>query len=160
MAKDNSVLSQIANHSSLEEFASRSYRDLANWCDLNDWVGAASFFRKESKEELDHCLAFEEYACDRGETVKMKAQEAIQQPDSLLASFSSALFLEKSVLGALQVINTTAVLQHDGDVVRFLQKYLEIGVKSIKELTVIVTWLTRAGNDVAALQSIDRSLGN
>lgn len=154
------ILNKIADHAGSEEGASRAYRALANWCDINNWIGSAKWFRGESREELDHCLAFEEYAIDRGQAVVVDGQKTLATMTSarLVDAFSAALELESKVMAELQSLSATAHKEGDYDAVRFLQKYLEIGTVSIKNLQVHVSWLERAGTDQAALQAFDRAI--
>lgn len=155
-----SILKKVADHATSEEGASRAYRALANWCDINNWIGSASWFRAEAKDELAHCMAFEEYAIDRGQISVVGPQKTLATMENarLVDAFTAALELEKKVMAELQTLSSNAHNEGDYDVVRFLQEYLAIGVKSIKDLEVHVSWLDRAGTDQAALQAFDREI--
>ena len=56
------ALSEQANH---ELYASHCYRAMAIWCDDSDYNGYASFFQKQSTEELEHADQFIRHLLDR-----------------------------------------------------------------------------------------------
>jgi ferritin len=157
------VVQMLADHIASEEKASRTYRYFQSWCGLNGWPGTEAYFMAESKDELTHMEAFQAYVDDVWPSLKPPAvdsQDAIAIPIvNLVDCFTAALQLEKDVLGQLNAIGSQAVTEGNFDVLRFLQRFTEIGVNSIRELTTYVQQLKLAGSDAAALLGFDSEIG-
>lgn len=159
---DASVLAAMAAHVNQEERASRIYRQLSAWCEWQSWVGSAALFRREAVEEQGHAQQWQDYVLDRGGMVSLASQEALTPggpQDALLAPYQAALNAEQMILSMIEGLSSQAAEAGDWDAVRFMSAYTEAGVKQIRELTVWVAWLKRAGTDMAALQAFDRDIG-
>jgi ferritin len=160
-----SVISAMAAHVNIEEQASRMYRQLSAWCERESWVGCAEFFRKEASEEYGHAQAFQDYVLDRRGMVMLGTQYAMTDADlpggwqNLVECFRSSLAVEEEVLANVNAMAGRAIEVGDLDAVRFLQKYSEIGVSSIRDLDVWIDTLTRASGDIAAMQAFDCRMG-
>lgn len=157
------VLQMLADHIASEEKASRTYRYFQSWCGLNGWPGTESYFEAESKDELTHMQAFQSYVDDTWPNLKpppLDSQDAIAIPvNGLVDCFTAALQLEKDVLAQLNAIGSQAVAESNFDVLRFLQRFTDIGIQSIRELTTYVQQLKLAGSDPAALLGFDSEIG-
>lgn len=159
------VVADMAAHVNEEERVSRLYRQLAAWCERESWVGCAAFFRKEAAEEYEHAQAFQDYVLDRRGTVLLGTQFALTEADlpggwsDLVEAFRASLAAEVAVLANVNRMTAAAIAQGDADVLRFLHKYSEIGVNSIRDLDVWIETLTRAAGDIAAMQAFDCRMG-
>ena len=49
-----------------EEYSSRLYLQMASWCEVNGFSGAANFIYAQAEEEREHMLKFIHYLNDRG----------------------------------------------------------------------------------------------
>lgn len=152
----------LARHIASEEKASRTYRYFQSWCALNGFPGSEKWFRNESKDELRHMRAFQEYVNDVWEGIDpppVQGQSEISEiPGNLLSCFQAALNLEKFVLGQLNDISEKADEEGDADAERFLQEFTKIGIESIRELTTFVQQLELADDDPSALLVFDSNL--
>lgn len=159
-----SVISALAAHVAIEERASRLYRQLSAWCEKMSWVGCAEFFRKEAAEEYGHAQAFQDYVLDRRGMVVLGTQYAMTEADlpggwqNLIECFRSSLAVEEEVLANVNAMAGRAMSANDVDAWRFLEKYAEIGVRSIRDLDVWIDQLTRAAGDIAALLNFDHRM--
>jgi ferritin len=153
----------LAEHICSEEKAARAYRYLQSWCGLNGFPGSEAFFMAESSDEIVHMNQFQAYVDDRWTSTTPPPIESqlsmTSSPKSLLECFSSALALEKTVLAQLNSITVKATVEGDGDAIRFLTAFQEVGVESIRQLTTYTQQLTLANGDACALLLFDNEIG-
>ena len=157
------TISMLAEHICSEEKAARAYRYLQSWCGLNGFPGSEAFFMAESSDEIVHMNQFQAYVDDRWTSTTPPPIESqlsmTSSPKSLLECFSSALALEKTVLAQLNSITVKATVEGDGDAIRFLTAFQEVGVESIRQLTTYTQQLTLANGDACALLLFDNEIG-
>jgi ferritin len=84
--------------------ASQLYLSASIWCDANDLIGMANFFKSESHDERQHALAMIEFANKRSIPV---ALSSLQTPD---ASWETPEDLWADVLTS-EMENTQALLK-------------------------------------------------
>lgn len=157
------TMTMLADHICSEEKAARAYRYLQSWCGLNGFPGSEAFFMAESADETIHMNQFQAYIDDRWASTTpppIESQPAMTSPPkSLLECFSSALTLEKTVLAELNAITVQACKDGDGDAIRFLTAFQEVGIESIRQLTTYTQQLTLANGDACALLLFDNEIG-
>jgi ferritin len=138
----------------LEGFAVLVYRAVSNAAS-KAWPGFERWAGKEAREEYGHFEAMQDYMNDRGAQAVVPTIQAPPGIGSLPKAWSEAMLrLEKQVLEHLQTI--VALGEDDPDVERFLFPYLAIQTESINALMVLVERLKLAGDDMCAVQAIDR----
>ena len=149
----------LSEHIASEELASRTYRFFKSWCGLNGWPGCEAYFLAESKDELEHMFAFQDYVDDRYPLLAPPPiggqPEIVLPPTSLLQCFTSALALERKVLEQINAIGRSAIDEADYDTIRFIQPFTKIGIESIRELTTFTQQLQIAGDSASALLQFD-----
>lgn len=154
------LIEALAEHVNVEEMAGRTYRQLSYWADREAWDGTQEWMLGEADDEYSHAQEFADYVAMRGgPVVLLQFQKEFAQmdlPATLPEAYKQALELEQSVMDSLIQLSLQAD-EDDPDVVRFLQKYLEIGTKSIYDLQTWVTQLDRIKGDAGALWMWDRA---
>ena len=155
---DGTILGKMAAHIAAEENASRIYRQFSAWCEQENWVGSAAFFRREAAEERQHAQEWQDYVLDRGGVVTIEPAVAALQCASLLSAFWDALNLEQQVLVQIEQLQSEAASANEWDANHWMAKYAEAGRKQIRELTVMVARLKRLAGDPAGLDAFDQEL--
>jgi ferritin heavy chain len=110
--------------------------------------GFSKFFAKNSEEEREHAEKLMKYLNKRGGRVFL---QDVKRPDkdewgTGLDGLQTALSLEKEVNQSLLTLHGLASDKNDPHFCDFLEsEYLEEQVEAIKELSDMITKLTRAG---------------
>lgn len=158
---DSQLLTALTAHVPEEMKAAMSYQALSAWCGTNIWPGSQAYFAKEAKEEYEHAWKFQEYVVRCGGAVLLPALPAFSTDGQtpLVSCYESALKLEVAVLAQIDALNAMANRVNDTDAQRFLSEFAQVGREQIRELTIAVAELKRAGSDMGALQAWDRERG-
>jgi ferritin len=91
------VVDELSRQFNHELGAAHAYRALAVWCDAKNLKGFASYFTKQSGEELEHADKFSSHLVDRGAQPELAAVSAPKQEFcSLLEVAQQALTMEQA----------------------------------------------------------------
>lgn len=112
MKTNPKVVPLVERQLNIEEYSSRVYYDMANWCSYAGWKKAAEFYRKRSEEELVHRDKITQFLLDCSYPVKLKP---IPVPDYKLSFLEDTLTnglaheqqVSKSVLEIMSVAEDT-----------------------------------------------------
>ncbi|BFI91072.1 non-heme ferritin [Enterobacterales bacterium endosymbiont of Anomoneura mori] len=63
MLKNKNILN-LNNQLNLEKYSSNLYLQMSAWCEIENFKNASIFFKKNSKEELEHMEKIFNYLCD------------------------------------------------------------------------------------------------
>lgn len=122
--------------------------------------GLAARYRKEAEEERSHALKFVDYMTSRGGVVRyidIKAPATLCK--SARDSLEAALLLEKDVNASLLKLHALADENHDPHLADFIEEeFLDDQVKSLKEISDLITQLDRCGNEGLGLYLFDQKL--
>jgi len=134
----------------MELYASYVYMSMAAYFDRDDVAleGHHKFFKKQSDEEREHAEKLIKYQNKRGGRVVLQAISKPTRDDwgGPTEAFTAALELEKTVNQTLLDLHNVGGRNGDPHLCDFLEtEYLEEQVKSIKELSEMLTKLKRVG---------------
>lgn len=103
------VLALVERQIGIEEFSSRVYLDMANWCGLKGYSGAQSYYNNRASEELKHRDKIINFLLDCNYPVKLKS---IPEPDNTIVALedtiNSGLAHEQKVSAAIMEIMKAA----------------------------------------------------
>jgi ferritin heavy chain len=137
----------------MELYASYVYMSMAAYFDRDDVAlpGMHKFFKNQSDEEREHAEKLIKYQNRRGGRVVLQAiskptRDEWSGPEQ---AFTAALELEKTVNQSLLDLHTVGSRNGDPHLCDFLEtEFLDEQVKSIKELSDILTKLKRCGKGI------------
>jgi len=152
----DAINSQINN----ELTAFYSYLAMSAWCERENYLGSARWFRIQSQEEHSHAIRLLDFLLDRNHPVTLKT---IQEPkgrfSSLLEVFQNAYRQEQDVSKQLGSLYELAFQEKSFMAVAELQWFLNEQVEEEKTCREIVGRLEMVQADPAAILDIDRELG-
>lgn len=148
----------------MELSASYTYQSMASYF-AHDSValpGLSAHFRHEAEDERQHALKFVDFMTARGGRVLFTA---IPAPESNWKSaknaIESALALEKDVNTSLLKLHAVSCESNDPHLSDFIEsEFLDAQVKSLKELSDMLTQLERCGCDGLGLYLFDQKLSS
>ena len=147
----------------LELTASYVYQTMAMHYDRDDVAlpGFSSFFKQDAVEEREHAEKLMNYLNKRGGRIVF---EDVKRPVSYawgngMQGLQAALALEKQVNQSLLDLHVVASANNDAHLTDFLeQEFLDDQVKTIKELSNLITNLKRAGQEGLGEYLFDKDL--
>lgn len=146
----------------MELSASYVYQSMATFFahDSIALPGLAARYRKEAEEERSHALKFVDYMTSRGGVVHFVDIKApVTLCKSARESLEAALLLEKDVNASLLKLHVQADEDHDPHLADFIEEeFLDDQVKSLKEISDLITQLDRCGNEGLGLYLFDQKL--
>lgn len=151
----NALIKHVAN-----EFRSaNTYLEKISYFESNGLTGFSQYLRTHYFIEIDHGLTLFNYLVKRGIDYKVVNPVLPETPEPTPLSIFQAL-LEDEIQGAKEFDRLTALArdQQDQATVLLLQKFAQIQVNEIYEIGRIVKRLRYAGDDRAAIFSIDQQL--
>lgn len=149
-----SILQQAVHE---ELYASHAYKHLSNQTRLLGWFGAASYFDKESKDEIKHYNGLAQYLDERGSVAEIPALEAC---DDEITGLEQAIQYAYDLEYELGEKYNKWYVSVDPTTQNFLRKYIKIQQQSISELADVLKRLELAAGNTSALLAIDKKLGN
>lgn len=141
---------------SQELYASNLYKHLSNQCQRLGYLGAANYFRKESKDELEHYQLIADYMNDLGSVAEIPDIDGCDDEIKTLYDAVERAYKTEVDLGKKY---TTWHGQVDPMTGQFLLQFLETQRKSIGEYGDLLSRLQIADDNAAALLMIDQELG-
>lgn len=161
---DQVVLAALNAQITKERQNAATYLALANRAGALNLTGVEKFMRAAAAEEQTHAQALIEYVIDRGAEPITALVNAVILPPALgliaepLALFGAALSSEVANTQALEALYYQADNANDARTSLMLIPLLAEQTASERELSAYVARLGAAGQDAAAVLSIDREL--
>lgn len=144
----------------LELASSIAYLQLSADLSAADLPGMASWMRVQADEERRHAQKFANHVLDRGNTVRVGAIEAPQQPSGgPIAAFEAALAHEQRVSESIRRLYRQAADSGDLDSLPLLSWFITEQVEEEATVSEILGRLRRVGDDGSALVFLDSELG-
>ena len=144
------------------EFAAhQQYVACATYYDALTMPRMASFFYRQALEERDHAMMMVRYLLDSDARVEIPGVEA---PRTTFADITEpirlALEQEKRVSDQINALTAVAREEHDYASDQFMQWFIKEQVEEVATMTDVLTVVTRARNDVEAIEDyVDREHG-
>jgi ferritin len=139
-----------------ELYASHFYKHLANQCQRLGLFGAASYFKQESADELEHYQKWADYLNDVGYVAELPEIDAC---DAKVNGLQAALEIAHTIeVGLMQKY---AGWYDKVDVVtkQRMLEFIEIQRTSVGEYADLLARLDQGGDDKCAILLIDKELG-
>ncbi len=150
----------INNQIQVEMFSSYLYLSMSAYCEVNNYLGAAKWFKMQSEEEWEHAMKFYKFLIERGGKVQLKA---IDQPQhdfkSLLGAFEETLVHEKKVTALINKLYEQALKETDYPAQIFLQWFITEQVEEEANATAIIERIKMVEEKPSSLLWIDKELG-
>lgn len=154
------VQDQINIQINNELSSSYSYLAMSAWCERENFLGSAKWFRIQSHEEHGHAMRLLDFLLDRNHPVTLKT---IKEPKgdftSLLDVFQHAYKQEQDVSKQIGGLYELAFQEKSFMAVAELQWFLNEQVEEEKTCREICGRLEMVKSDPAAILDIDRELG-
>jgi ferritin len=142
-----------------EEYSSRLYLQMACWCEVNGFGGAANFLYAQTDEERDHMLKFVHYLNDRGGHSKL---ETLDQPPyeykSLTDIFEQVMKHEEYITESINEVYEVTLNEKDYTSGNFLQWFINEQIEEESTMRTILDKIRLVGNDKAGYFHIDKEL--
>ena len=158
---DISVYGILLAQMNQEIVNSRVYENFSGICDLNAFLGARKYFKRQSEDELTHHTKLYDYICSRGwyPTLSPLPQEEFNPNWSLLEMFAQAVQLEKDNLKLISDIQKKALVCSDFETFEFIGWYTANQTSEIDEMTKWKQKFILASESPAAILQLDSQLG-
>ena len=148
-----------------ERLSADIYYGLAVQLDTLNLTGSAAYMQKRAGEERDHALKFSNYLADRNTLPAL-----IALPDPMRAvptdvfkaprtAFELALAHERTVTARINMLSDLALEENDPTTGEFLLWFIHEQVEEERSLEEVLTRLTLAEGNGAALLLLEHELG-
>jgi ferritin len=140
------------------EFAAhQQYVACAIYYDAKTMPQMASFFYGQALEEREHAMMMVQFLLDTDCEVKIPGVEApVNDFDSITAPISLALAQEKRVSEQIFALTRTAREENDFAAEQFMQWFIKEQVEEVATMNDLLTVVTRAKDDVNAIEEYMR----
>ena len=156
---DKNILDLLNNQVNLEFQAAYKYFAMGNYFNDIDYDGFAAWMYTQGKEELEHMNKFNDYIIQRNARPTLLP---ISAPNlnwhSPLAAYEESLLNEQIVTNSIHKIYDCAEKKKDRITTNFLLWFIEEQLEEEDQVESIIERLTRAGEDEAAILSIQSDL--
>lgn len=143
-----------------EFLSSYEYLAMANYCESIGFDGAASWLKKQSKEEIEHAEKIISYLQDQQVRPALKP---IPQPkleyESLRDVFDSALLAEKTTTQSINNIANCALAEKDHATYAFIQWFVNEQVEEEKQAQWVADKVRLLNQNLGLLYTLDKELG-
>jgi ferritin len=148
---------QITN----ELAASQLYLSASIWCEGKEFVGMASYMRKESDEERFHALSLIDFANKRDIPIRLEEVPAPEYRwDTLEDLWSNLLECERANTQALYEVADAAQACHDHAITTLLMPFHTEQVESEGNLKTILAKVREENLTPGLVYQLDTELGN
>ncbi len=158
MIKEN-VENAINEQIKKEEYSSRLYLQMASWCEVNGFKGAADFLYAQADEERVHMLKFVHYLNDRGGHAKMME---IEQPPyefkNITDIFEQVMEHEVFITNSINEVYEVTLNERDHTSGTFLQWFINEQIEEESTMSTILDKIKLIGDDKAGFFHIDKEL--
>lgn len=158
MIKEN-IENVINEQIKKEEYSSRLYLQMASWCEVNGFKGAADFLYAQADEEREHMLKFVHYLNDRGGHAKMMD---IEQPPyefkNVTDIFEQVMEHEIFITNSINEVYEVTLKERDHTSGTFLQWFINEQIEEESTMSAILDKIKLVGDDKAGYFHIDKEL--
>lgn len=146
----------VVNAMENELRASLSYRKLSATMKRMGYFGAAAFFDKESRNELEHYVKWEDFANDCGFlALGLDHEDVVSTPGTLREAVQSAFDMERDLLS----FYCSGLEETENHVLNpILLKFIDVQRKAVGEYGDLLSTLDRAKDNPAALLMVDQQM--
>lgn len=142
-----------------EEHSSRLYLQMATWCEVNGFPGAAAFLYKQAEEERMHQLKIVHYINDRdGEAILQSIDAPVSKYNSLKELFEKVLEHEKYITASINDIYGLCLKENDFTTGNFLQWFINEQIEEESTMRSILDKIKLAGDHQGGLFHVDKEL--
>lgn len=142
-----------------EEHSSRLYLQMATWCEVNGFPGAAAFLYKQADEERMHQLKIVHYINDReGEALLQSIEAPESKYSSLKDLFEKVLAHEKYITASINEIYGLCLKENDFTTGNFLQWFINEQIEEESTMRSILDKINLAGDQKGGLFHVDKEL--
>lgn len=142
-----------------EEHSSRLYLQMATWCEVNGFPGAAAFLYKQADEERMHQLKIVHYINDReGEALLQSIEAPESKFSSLKDLFEKVLAHEKYITASINEIYGLCLRENDFTTGNFLQWFINEQIEEESTMRSILDKINLAGDQKGGLFHVDKEL--
>ena len=142
-----------------EEYSSRLYLQMASWCEVNGFKGAADFLYAQAEEERFHMLKFVHYLNDRGGHAKLMI---IDQPPfefkNISDIFEQVMKHEEFITDSINEVYEVTLSERDHTSGTFLQWFINEQIEEESTMSAILDKIKLVGDDKAGYFHIDKEL--
>ncbi len=143
-----------------ELYSSYLYLSMSAYFESINMKGLAAWMRVQAGEELVHGMKMYDYIVSSGGRGKMLAIEAPQFSwTSPQDAFQHVYNHERVVTGLIHALVDVAAAEKDKATKSFLQWYVDEQVEEEESSDMVLSKAKAAGNDKAALEAVDKELG-
>jgi ferritin len=154
------MLKALNEQINAEAFSSYLYLSMSAYCQANDLVGMASWFRVQALEELIHVGKFFDYILDRDGAVNLTQIAGPETSwESPLVAFEQALEHEQKITARIHKLVELASKEQDHTTHTFLQWFVNEQIEEESSVRQIVGQLRLVGKEGGGLYMVDRELG-
>lgn len=149
----------LNEHFNFEMNSAYTYLALSAACFDMKWPGAAYWFHQQFREEHEHGIRVFEYIVEKhGKAIVESLDKPQIQVASLLECFQVAFDNEQKITQRINSIVGQALEEKDFGTFEFMQWFLAEQRREESSVDEVVDRLEMAGDNVAALLSIDQDL--
>lgn len=142
-----------------EEHSSRLYLQMATWCEVNGFPGAASFLYKQADEERMHQLKFVHYINDRDGEARLQSIDSPESKyNSLKEVFEKVMEHEKFITASINDIYGLCLKENDFTTGNFIQWFINEQIEEESTMRSILDKIKLAGEQQGGLFHIDKEL--
>jgi ferritin len=150
----------INNQIQAEMYSSYLYLSMSAYCEMNNFLGSAKWFKMQSEEEWAHAMKFYGFLLERGGKVLLKVIDEPQHDfKSLLDAFEETLAHEKKVTALINKLYEQSLKESDYPAQIFLQWFITEQVEEEANATAIIERIKMVGEKASSLLWIDKELG-
>lgn len=153
------MIAIVNKHIESEAFSSQIYLQMAAWCDVQGYTGAAKFFKKHYFEERTHMLKLYEFLADKNIVAVTPTIEAPKQEYACLCEVvDAALEHEFDVTYSYEVDAQVALMEPCHQTYQLMQYFIKEQVEEESLFQTIVdkkNILTKDGVSGLALMELD-----
>lgn len=152
---ENAINAQILK----EEFSSRLYLQMASWCEVNGFSGAANFLYAQAEEEREHMLKFVHYLNDRsGYSLLKTIEKPAYEFKDIRDIFEQVMKHEQFITASINEVYEVTLNEKDYTSGTFLQWFINEQIEEESTMSTIIDKIHMVGNDKAGYFHIDKEL--
>ncbi len=150
----------LNNQIQAEMYSSYLYLSMSAYCEMNNYLGAAKWFKMQSEEEWAHAMKFYGFLMERGGKVILKAIDEPQHDfKSLLGAFEETLTHEKKVTALINKLYEQALKENDYPAQIFLHWFITEQVEEEANAIAIIERIKMVGEKASSILWVDKELG-
>jgi ferritin len=158
-----SIRQGINNQIALEQNAAQVYTEISNVFSNLGLSGFSNWANKQAIEERIHVQKFIDHIALHMAKLELLAVSSIEfkgESNSLFEVFEEILKIEQSITASISNLMISSVLENDFSTQNLLAWFIDEQVKSEFEINRIIKRIKIAEDNVSAILSLDREIGN